>query len=110
MEKSKQISVEIKGVTYTPVYNMNSLSKFSDMHGFTVEDLTRMSHLSLRHCRDLSFFGIEEYCRIKGIKCPFEDVLGVGELDSDTISKLFQSISTNMMKLNNMQNHGRNSN
>ena len=97
MEKSKQISVEIDGVTYTPVYNMNSLAKFSDKHGFTVEDLTRISHLSLRHLIDLSFFGIEEYCRIFKKECPF-DVYRIGELDSAALSKLFESISVNMMK------------
>lgn len=98
MDKKKNISVEIDGVTYTPVYNMNSLSKFSDMHGFTVEDLTRLSHLSIRHLLDLAFFGIEEYCRIFKKECPF-DVYRIGELDSDTISKLFESIAVNMMKL-----------
>jgi len=97
MEKSKQISVEIDGVTYTPVYNMNSLSKFADMHGFTIEDLTRLSHLSLRHCIDLVFLGIEEYCRLFKKECPF-DVYRIGELDSATTQKLFESISVNMMK------------
>jgi len=97
MDKKKIISVEIDGVTYTPVYNMNSLAKFSDMHGFTVEDLTRLSHLSLRHLIDLVFLAIEEYCRIFKKDCPF-DVYRIGELDSETLSKLFESISVNMMK------------
>ncbi|MDP3645422.1 MAG: hypothetical protein Q8S54_19840 [Bacteroidota bacterium] len=98
MEKNKQISVVIDGVTYTPVYNMNTMSKFSDRHGLTVEDFTRLSHMSLRHILDLVFLGCEEYCRIKKIECPF-DVYRIGQLDTDTLSLLIESISVNMMKL-----------
>lgn len=96
MEK-KLISVEIDGVTYTPMYNMNSLAKFSDLHNLTVEDFTRLSHLSLRHLMDLAFLGIEEYCRVVNIECPM-DVYRLGELDAETLSLLFASISENMMK------------
>ncbi len=97
MEKSKQISVEIDGVTYTPVFNLNSMAKFTDKYGLTIENLTQLPNLRIRQLLDLVFFGIEEYCRIFRKECPF-DVYRIGELDSDTISKLFASIASNMMQ------------
>ena len=96
MEKREKIRVKIDGVIYTPTFNMNTMAKFSDRHGLTVEDFARMSHMSLRHLMDLAFLAIEEDCRIRKIDLPF-DVYRIGQLDTNTLSLLFESISVNMM-------------
>lgn len=97
MEK-KRISVEIDGVVYTPIYNFNTMAKFSERHSLSIDDFTKMTEPSLRHLIDLCWLGIQEYCRINKMELPF-DVHRIGELDTDTVSLLIQSISANMMPL-----------
>lgn len=98
MKENKSITVEIDGVDYTPVYNMNTFAKFGERHGLTIEDFSQMANPSLRQLLDLSWLAIQEYCRINKIDLPF-DVFRLGELETEKIGLLIQSISANCMKL-----------
>ena len=98
MEANNLISIEIDGVTYTPVYNFNTMAKFSDRHGLTIEDFTKMNNPTIRQLVDLAFLGIQEYCRINKMEMPF-DVFRIGELEPEKINQLILSISVNMIQL-----------
>lgn len=98
MENKKSISVEIDGVNYTPVYNFNTFAKFSERHSLTIEEFSKMANPSLRQLVDLAFLAIEESCRINKVDCPF-DVFRIGELETEKIRLLIQSIAANCMNL-----------
>ena len=95
-EIKKKISVEIEGVTYIPTFNFNSMSKFGELYGLTINDFSKLSEPSLSQLITLAFLGIQEYCRINKMELPF-DRYKLGELPTEKIRLLIQSISVNMM-------------
>lgn len=98
MEKKKSISVEIEGISYTPVYNFNTMAKFSDRYGLTIEDFTRLNNPTIGQLIHLAFLGIEEFCRQNKMEMPF-DAFRIGALEPEKINQLILSISQNMMQL-----------
>lgn len=98
MEAKNLISIEIDGVTYTPVYNFNTMAKFSERHGLTIEDFTKMNNPTIGQLISLAFLGIQEFCRMNKMEVPF-DSFRIGALEPEKINQLILSISQNMMQL-----------
>ncbi len=95
----EKVRIKIDGIEYTPVFNFLVLAKFTEMHNLAIADFRRLQNLTLNQVLDICFLGLQEGCRQKGEKIPFDRDY-IGTQDGETLNKLIESISTNMINVN----------